>query len=135
MSADEGNKPCVQTNTPKDCQQDLLLKILTKYLGTRLLLHNWVFDSRVKTFGKPYWHIILGCGGGGRGVRQAGGGGAVQRGDAAAAPPPAPAPARLLDPEGEGEERLGPRRQELQTTLQEQEIQVSLCSVSKDTAD
>ena len=85
--------------------------------------------------GFPYWHIILGCGGGGRGVRQAGGGGAVQRGDAAAAPPPAPAPARLLDPEGEGEERLGPRGQELQTTLQEQEIQVSLCSVSKDTAD
>lgn len=74
-------------------------------------------------------HIIIGCGGGGRGVRQAGGGGAVQRGDAAAAPPPAPAPARLLDPEGEGAERLGPRRQELQTTLQEQEIQVSLCSV------
>ena len=66
--------------------------------------------------------IKIGCGGGGRGVRQAGGGGAVQRGDAAAAPPPAPAPARLLDPEGEGEERLGPRRQELQTTLQEQEI-------------
>ena len=52
MSADEGNKPCVQTNTPKDCQQDLLLKILTKYLGILLLLHNWVFDSRVKIFGK-----------------------------------------------------------------------------------
>ena len=47
MSADEGNKPCVQTNTPKDCQQDFLLKILTKYLGTRLLLHNWVFDPCV----------------------------------------------------------------------------------------
>ena len=78
---------------------------------------------------------LIGCGGGGGGVRQAGGGGEVQRGDAAAAPPPAPAPARLLDPEGEGEERLGPRGQELQTTLQEQEIQVSLCSVSKDTAD
>ena len=59
MSADEGNKPCVQTNTPY-CQQDLLLKILTKYLGTRLLLHNWVFDPRVKIFGKchvPYGKI------------------------------------------------------------------------------